>query len=349
MLTLLGGVVTLAVELLFYISLHKNAMLISTGLRYMQRYVLVPFVLFAADAGVCAAVCRLARSEKVKNYAVSYAMLILTFLISVVHTRFDAVFMLNALPILCSTLYMDRRLTTVISASSVVLLWLSAFVIRYDSTGAQHGAEFKYNVCIFIIIDIGIYAACLFAIRWQRDRMRAVITQSQRLRRMESLALMDELTGIRNRHAFRDYLDCLPQGADLWLAMFDLDHFKRINDAYGHPVGDEVLHGVGAVLQRCTGASAVSFRYGDDEFCVFFAAPSCAEASRYCEDLRAAVSSKPLAGAKGPAVTTVSIGVARVEPGAVPDELVQHADKAMYAAKRTGNSVAVYTSGMDKG
>jgi diguanylate cyclase (GGDEF)-like protein len=168
------------------------------------------------------------------------------------------------------------------------------------------------------------------------------------------MAFSDELTGLPSRRALTDALMRLP---DLYtVAMIDVDHFKKLNDEYGHAAGDQVLRMIGSTLTRTEGGGR-PFRYGGEEFAVLFPGKSAEEALPYVEDLRETIeaSSFTLRGRDRPTVRpekpvrssggrrklaiTVSIGVAEPdEIGGDPDDVIRAADHALYEAKRRGRN-----------
>jgi diguanylate cyclase (GGDEF)-like protein len=151
------------------------------------------------------------------------------------------------------------------------------------------------------------------------------------------MAHTDALTGLANRRVFEEALAREVARAQrseepVSLVMFDIDHFKAVNDTFGHQLGDEVLRVVGRVLAEACRDADLPARYGGEEFAVLL--PACAprEAFRVAERLRAAVT-----GAELPVPLTVSAGVAGIPANAATaDELLRAADSALYSAKRTG-------------
>jgi diguanylate cyclase (GGDEF)-like protein len=148
-------------------------------------------------------------------------------------------------------------------------------------------------------------------------------------------ARQDPLTGLPNRRAFEEVLEAQPPPAAA--LMLDLDHFKRINDTFGHETGDQVLIQVAALLQQTVGGSAFCARLGGEEFCVLVAhAASDDELLFFAERVRRGVKELRFGGHEQPQVT-VSIGAARRqahEPTA--REAIVRADQALYCAKRDG-------------
>ncbi len=159
------------------------------------------------------------------------------------------------------------------------------------------------------------------------------------------LATTDPLTGVFNRRTFeelaeREIARARRSGGDLSLLMIDLDHFKRINDRYGHPAGDAVLRRFVALVRNCLRKEDLLVRYGGEEFCVLLPATAGANALALAERIRALVADTPLA-VEGKAISiTVSIGIATHggKADAPIDDLLRRADHAMYRAKNEGRN-----------
>ncbi len=169
------------------------------------------------------------------------------------------------------------------------------------------------------------------------DRNRQLITAMKQ-------ASTDGLTGLKNHRSFQEDIRAAAEHpeADGELAVFmaDIDRFKRVNDELGHQKGDEILTGVGEVFREVLGEQAV-FRYGGDEFAMMTRVSSLSQAEEMAEAVR-----KRVAVEFTDVDVTVSIGVSLYSEASSPEELVYHADAAMYAAKAAGkNRVRAWTRG----
>jgi diguanylate cyclase (GGDEF)-like protein len=127
--------------------------------------------------------------------------------------------------------------------------------------------------------------------------------------------------------------------------MIDIDHFKRINDTFGHPAGDRVLAMLGQIVKGTVRTEDLFARYGGEEFAVLCRGTNLDGAAALAERLREKVQAVSLDCAGGPIAVTVSIGVATwLEHPDASKKLVTDADQALYEAKRTGRNRVVVSS-----
>jgi len=170
-------------------------------------------------------------------------------------------------------------------------------------------------------------------------------------RRLEELATTDDLTGLWNRRYFLDMLnrECrrtARTGADLAVAMVDVDHFKQVNDAHGHPFGDRVLREVAKAMQQESRAADLVARYGGEEFMVLMPETGARHAASAGDRLRSRLAGWPVSDGVRTAQVTVSVGVASLDGAVDPTALLRHVDEALYAAKQAGrNRTVVWAAG----
>jgi diguanylate cyclase (GGDEF)-like protein len=176
-------------------------------------------------------------------------------------------------------------------------------------------------------------------------RETAPVLEAKRL--MESLresSLQDAMTGLYNRRFIEAYVETLQasvirKGTHLAVLMFDVDHFKKVNDTYGHDAGDKVLVAVAGVLKETLRKSDILVRYGGEEFLAFLLDTTGDGGMIAAEKVRAAVEARKIALPGGTLQKTISIGVADF-PGDSSDfwEAVKFADAALYTAKERGRN-----------
>lgn len=177
------------------------------------------------------------------------------------------------------------------------------------------------------------------------DICAAAIQNARHFDRVHQLAYMDGVTGIFNRRYFElriaeEIARGSRHGLTFSVIMMDIDHFKQLNDEFGHLLGDEVLRQVSAILAQQLRKSDVLSRYGGEEFAIITPETGLESALAVADKLRRVVESWHFPGVARP--VTISAGVAEFPTqGSARDELVGSADEALYAAKQSGRNRVV--------
>jgi len=162
--------------------------------------------------------------------------------------------------------------------------------------------------------------------------------------RVESLT--DSLTGLANRRMFDETLrmrleEARAQNTELCLVLCDIDHFKRFNDTWGHHTGDQILRFLASAMQAHARPDFLIARYGGEEFAMIMPRMSVRVAAQTAEVLRAAIQAKRLrrrSTNEDLGQVTVSMGIARLQPGDTPAGLIERADACLYSSKRNGRN-----------
>jgi len=173
---------------------------------------------------------------------------------------------------------------------------------------------------------------------------------------LEKLALRDSLTGLFNsRYLWARMEEQWATGkrekSNSSLILFDLDFFKRVNDRYGHPVGDELLKHIGKILQHAARSSDVAARIGGEEFVFFLPKTSASAAAAIAERIRDTISQTTLTTDRKHRINiTISAGVASTNDynNTIPRTLYAEADKALYLAKENGRDQVVTSKSPEK-
>jgi diguanylate cyclase (GGDEF)-like protein len=162
--------------------------------------------------------------------------------------------------------------------------------------------------------------------------------------RVQELATVDELTGVANRRRFfefaeRDLAEASRHNRPMLGMMLDIDHFKKVNDTYGHPTGDDVIRTVASRIANEIRASDLLCRYGGEEFALLIPNSDLPAGRVLAERLRACVADEPIDTRSGPLRVTVSVGLS-MNQGSNQDvaALLADADRGLYRAKQTGRN-----------
>ena len=179
------------------------------------------------------------------------------------------------------------------------------------------------------------------------DHAATAIANAQMYERMEMLATTDGLTGMTNHRTFQERFDELIKASDRYgrqvtLVLCDIDHFKSINDTYGHPIGDVVLKRVAQILKSSSRETDVVARYGGEEFAILMDETDGAGALQIAERVRQNIKAEVFQSDQGPFQCTMSLGVATYPDDGKKKELViVAADEALYHAKRSGRDRSI--------
>jgi diguanylate cyclase (GGDEF)-like protein len=171
---------------------------------------------------------------------------------------------------------------------------------------------------------------------------------------LEEQATTDGLTGLVNHRTFQERFSAMLGRADrhkfpVSLILTDIDHFKKVNDTHGHPIGDEVLRRVAGILGASARKIDIVARYGGEEFAIVLEATDRAGARQLAERIRGDVSKQQFKSAKGTFQVTLSLGVASYpEDAAAKEIIIARADESLYAAKHGGRNQTVCAADLEK-
>lgn len=228
------------------------------------------------------------------------------------------------------------RLTAAILATDAIYFAVRALLPLAPGAGndfMKAGAPVASTYIAGVLISVAIYFSLLLLIT---ERLMVDLRR---------LARTDALTGLLNRGAViadgtQSLLRCLKRHRPFALLLFDLDHFKQINDRWGHEAGDAVLRHFTVILQQGASAwpSSLICRYGGEEFLLALPDTPLADAMALAERLRQALADTPVVFGDHAIAATTSIGVAVAQSPTSFDQLVAQADHALYRAKSEGRN-----------
>ncbi len=221
---------------------------------------------------------------------------------------------------------------------SVVILYVPD--LWFVSHGYTDNIKYRFTGSILFVTAMGFLM--------ERSRMQAQQKSDQANSVLKMMAHRDELTGLYNRrgikecHELENYLDCSMQ-PEMALAVCDLDHFKRINDQYGHDIGDEVLKLVAGKLKSALRDSDLIGRWGGEEFLILLPNTSLKEGYQLLERVRQVVSECSYNVGNERIHLSISSGLSSTRYYDTWDNLIKAADKHLYRAKEQGRNCTCTT------
>lgn len=250
------------------------------------------------------------------------------------------------LPILVSVMFFRYRLTLFTAA-----LQLISFILIYMRDGIYRSHLTPFDLIAipsFVLICTWICGIIMIRGREVLGELHVTLTDKkvliERNLQMDKLSKTDALTGLRNHIAFHEQFDQAIEnaigGEPFHLALIDIDNFKKINDTYGHRVGDIILARVSRVIREQLAPSDVGARYGGEEFALLLFEQSFEEAYRLVEKIRHRISLLPHEELGGKHVT-VSVGLHSYARELTKEQLFETVDAYLYQAKRGGKNRTV--------
>lgn len=234
---------------------------------------------------------------------------------------------------------------------------LAVPILYYFSLGDATHVQIAVGLSILLLIELQFgwdayrqFACGVHQLVLNRHIQQELERRNEELgklnQKLRVMAIHDQLTGLFNRHFMSDLMvrqreGFVRHGHPCSLVLFDLDHFKQINDRYGHAVGDEVLVAFSRLIEGLLRQGDLLGRYGGEEFVIVLPMTERDAALQLAERLRDALAAKPLLERPEPLTVTASFGVAQLSPGEDVDAWLVRADQALYRAKQHGRNCAM--------
>ena len=228
----------------------------------------------------------------------------------------------------------DRLLAALLALSALQFMTKPFLSAGFGGTGA--GPE-QYLATQYALISQTVATVFALAVAF----FVLIILAADLLAEIKSRSVTDALSGVFNRRGFQERLQAIAEDPEarrkaLSVVTCDLDHFKSINDTYGHTVGDKVIAAFADTLARAAAGRYLVARIGGEEFAVLLPDATVSAARQFAEQVRIAFAVRAIDGLEKGASVTASFGVAERADGEHWSDLLDRADRALYAAKRDG-------------
>jgi diguanylate cyclase (GGDEF)-like protein len=313
---------------------------------YLWDYIILPAIglfslTFLADLFV-----RSPRFSLVSKEYISLTLFIIfSFYLSLTHNIARVLLASFILPIFASTVFLNVKITR-------WTFWISSLAVLLVGVKIYFSGKLDSNIImqIFVVCFMFLcsYLLAKVLILYGRDNLKTLMHFDDKQQNMQEQLKLDPFTGLNNKKTFNDHLlrlmeECRNTQKFISLAIIDIDHFKSVNDLYGHGMGDRVILYLSEMLKKIQNENTQAFRIGGDEFSILFKGCRTEETYRTCEYLRTQMSSFPLRTADDKLVT-LSCGIVCVDPENADLEMLKNAaDSALYAAKANGrDQVVIY-------
>ena len=253
--------------------------------------------------------------------------------------NYNALTVLNWLPLCYAMAFFMLKSRQAFFAAASILAFLGLCALLRSSAATAYAVQDR-SLMVNTLISHAVLVACLTGGLWLKH---VVAVQGEQAKRLNLLAVTDPLTGLANRRITLQSLDQLARDCRLDLApvvlLCDLDHFKQINDGWGHAMGDQVLVAVASALRSSTRDADTVARWGGEEFLVVLPVTRGSEATELAERLRLRIEALQVADRhQCPVPVTLSIGIASLAANESGSSWLKRADEALYRAKNDGRN-----------
>lgn len=341
----LSSAVITAMEIyIFLLSLFAGEIPPADAVDHLTIFILWPTIILFLITSAGFAVKWCTRNIRIHAYVGAAAGVAIALVAYVAHSRFAAMDMTFAVPLLVTVPYASVAVTTFTGILAIAAKG-AADVFILPSLPYTHafmgGFMLQTNLQISTAILLFIYVSCIVIIRVEKAKQTDIARHRRAQEMLFAMTMRDALTGVGNRLTLSAAFRRLDAEGDRGVfAMIDMDHFKDVNDTYGHQVGDRYIVAAAELLAATPGARA--FRFGGDEFCLLLPGVSARRAAETCGGILAAFGDLPVCAEFRR--TTLSFGLAAWRRGITLEEVLRRADEALYEAKRTRGCVRVHAS-----
>ena len=324
---------------------HRVADDLGSGM-YMFKYIFIPMIIQIVTLVVC---YFMIKADNMTNQKKDYLVIGLIFVsIGVISFAYYSILPLILLPcitIVATALFADQALT--IWSSVAVVLLTVIDMIRYHilNTGKVAGLNWFGVLSIFLLFIVLLCVMVVIVNKHTKALMNSITGSYNRQVTLMSELMIDPMTGLYNRRSFEDSLEkeiesVEQTGAKSYVTIFDIDHFKEVNDTYGHSNGDIVIKALCKMMKEKSKDMGLAFRYGGEEFVILFHDVELSKVMNVVEDIRTEFRCYYFHFMNKDGITC-SCGVAEYTKGESSKAWFNRADSALYKAKESGRNRTV--------
>lgn len=336
--------VTFALSWILY-GVHRVEKNIGSGL-YMLEYIFIPMVIQIITLVVCYFMIKADNiSNEKKNYVVIGLIFVSIGVISFTYYSILPLIMLPSLTIVATALFADQSLTVWSGVAVAILTTIDMVRYHFEHAGSVAGLDWVGVLSIYLLLIILLCVMVVIVNTHTKALMSSVMGSYNRQVTLMSELMIDPMTGLYNRRSFEDSLEkeiesVEQTGAKSYVTIFDIDHFKEVNDTYGHSNGDIVIKALCKMMKEKSKDMGLAFRYGGEEFVILFHDVELSKVMNVVEDIRTEFRCYYFHFMNKDGITC-SCGVAEYIKGESSKAWFNRADSALYQAKESGRNRTV--------
>ena len=336
--------VTFALSWILF-GVHRVEKNIGSGL-YMLEYIFIPMAIQIITLVVCYFMIKADNiSNEKKNYVVIGLIFVSIGVISFTYYSILPLIMLPSLTIVATALFADQSLTVWSGVAVAILTAIDMVRYHFEYTDRVAGLNWVGALSIFLLLIILLCVMVVIVNTHTKALMSSIMGSYNRQVTLMSELMIDPMTGLYNRRSFEDSLEkeiesVEQTGAKSYVTIFDIDHFKDVNDTYGHSNGDIVIKALCKMMKEKSKDMGLAFRYGGEEFVILFHDVELSTVMNVVEDIRTEFRCYYFHFMNKDGITC-SCGVAEYIKGESSKAWFNRADSALYQAKESGRNRTV--------
>lgn len=324
---------------------HRVTKSVSSGM-YMLQYIFIPVIIQIVTLVVCYFMIKAdTMSNKKKDYIVIGQIFVSIGVISFTYYSVIPLILLPCITIVATALFADQELTIWSSVAVVILTVIGMIRYHVEADGSFAGLNWFGVLCIYLLFVVLLCIMVVIVNTHTKALMNSITGSYNRQVTLMSELMIDPMTGLYNRRSFEDSLEKEIEnvertGAKSYVTIFDIDHFKEVNDTYGHSNGDIVIKALCKMMKDKSKDMGLAFRYGGEEFVILFHDVELSKVMNVVEDIRTEFRCYYFHFMNKDGITC-SCGVAEYAKGESSKAWFNRADSALYKAKESGRNRTV--------
>lgn len=336
--------VTFALSWILF-GVHRVEKNIGSGL-YMLEYIFIPMIIQIITLVVCYFMIKADNiSNEKKNYVVIGLIFVSIGVISFTYYSILPLIMLPSLTIVATALFADQSLTVWSGVAVAILTAIDMVRYHFEYTDRVAGLNWVGALSIFLLLIILLCVMVVIVNTHTKALMSSIMGSYNRQVILMSELMIDPMTGLYNRRSFEESLEkeiesVEQTGVKSYVTIFDIDHFKDVNDTYGHSNGDIVIKALCKMMKEKSKDMGLAFRYGGEEFVILFHDVELSKVMNVVEDIRTEFRCYYFHFMNKDGITC-SCGVAEYIKGESSKAWFNRADSALYQAKESGRNRTV--------
>ena len=336
--------VTFALSWILF-GVHRVEKNIGSGL-YMLEYIFIPMIIQIITLVVCYFMIKADNiSNEKKNYVVIGLIFVSIGVISFTYYSILPLIMLPSLTIVATALFADQSLTVWSGVAVAILTAIDMVRYHFEYTDRVAGLNWVGALSIFLLLIILLCVMVVIVNTHTKVLMSSIMGSYNRQVTLMSELMIDPMTGLYNRRSFEESLEkeiesVEQTGVKSYVTIFDIDHFKDVNDTYGHSSGDIVIKALCKMMKEKSKDMGLAFRYGGEEFVILFHDVELSKVMNVVEDIRTEFRCYYFHFMNKDGITC-SCGVAEYIKGESSKAWFNRADSALYQAKESGRNRTV--------